>query len=146
MAVPRAGEVSVEIAASPKHVYALISDVTRMGEWSPECRQCEWIDDTTFRGHNRRGPIKWSTTAKVTAAVPGREFSFVVVFGDRDSTHWHYRMEPNGDGGTRLTESYEVVWVQWYFRVIDPMIMRDRQLRTGMRKTLERIKAVAERA
>ncbi|HAY67306.1 MAG TPA: hypothetical protein DCY82_03325, partial [Acidimicrobiaceae bacterium] len=31
-----AHEASIEIAASPEAVYDLVSDVTRMGEWSPE--------------------------------------------------------------------------------------------------------------
>ena len=35
-------EISRDIAASPEAVYAAISDVTRMGEWSEECHSCEW--------------------------------------------------------------------------------------------------------
>ena len=55
-------EVSRDIAASPEAVFAAISDVTRMGEWSPECHACEWGDGATapavgvtFTGHNRHG-------------------------------------------------------------------------------------------
>ena len=40
-------EVSIEIAASPEAVYALVSDITRMGEWSPECRECTWANGAT---------------------------------------------------------------------------------------------------
>lgn len=31
-------EVWRDVAASPEEVYSAISDVTRMGEWSQECR------------------------------------------------------------------------------------------------------------
>ena len=56
------GEARVEIDAAPLTVYELISDITRMGDWSPECYRCEWLNGATaaeegarFRGHNRLG-------------------------------------------------------------------------------------------
>ena len=35
-------EASIEIQASPEAIYALVSDLPRMGEWSPECRGATW--------------------------------------------------------------------------------------------------------
>ena len=35
-------EASIEIHASPEAVYALVSDLPRMGEWSPENIGGEW--------------------------------------------------------------------------------------------------------
>ncbi len=32
-------EASVEIDASPAQAWAVLSDLRRMGEWSPECRR-----------------------------------------------------------------------------------------------------------
>ena len=65
MATPTNDEVTIDVSAPPERVYGLISDITRMGEWSPECRRCEWIDGATgpavgarFRGHNRLGPVR----------------------------------------------------------------------------------------
>ena len=59
------GEARIEIEAAPLTVYELVSDITRMGEWSPECYRCEWLDGATtaapgarFRGHNRLGKIR----------------------------------------------------------------------------------------
>src|SRR4051812_29945801 len=58
-------EVSIEIEATPEDVYALVSDITRMGEWSPECRRCTWTKGASgpavgarFRARNKggRGP------------------------------------------------------------------------------------------
>ena len=72
-------EISRDIAAPPELVYAAISDVTRMGEWSEECHACEWhegfdgpVVGATFDGHNRHGEHEWITQGKVIEADPGR--------------------------------------------------------------------------
>ena len=36
-------EESIEIAASPDAVYALVSDIPRMAEWAPEHAGAEWV-------------------------------------------------------------------------------------------------------
>jgi uncharacterized protein YndB with AHSA1/START domain len=144
------GEASVTIATSPERAYALVSDVTRMGEWSPECRRCEWLDGATgptvgssFRGHNRVGRYRWSTTSQVMAAAPGREFAFTVMSEGRESTRWRYRFEPCEEG-TVVTESYEFRWAPKIHVVTNVLMRRDRWLRRGMQQTLGRLKAVAE--
>ncbi len=138
------GQASVFIAAPPESVYALVSDVTRMGEWSPECIHCEWIEGATgpavgskFKGTNKLGPYKWSTTPTVTEAQPGRLFEF-----DAGATTWRYEFAP-ADGGTQVTESFLVtsratkVYSSFLFGRVNKMTK-------GMLTTLERIKAVAE--
>jgi len=76
--------VSIDIAAPPEDVYTLVADITRMGDWSPECRQCTWTGGATgpaagarFKAPNqgRRGP-SWFNKPTVTTAEPGREFAF----------------------------------------------------------------------
>jgi uncharacterized protein YndB with AHSA1/START domain len=153
MTAPTTDKAQVEIAASPEAVYALIADVTRMGEWSPECHTCVWKDGTpgtvgsTFKGSNKNGLLRWSTIAKVIAADPGKEFAFATQAGDRESTVWRYRLEPTATG-TMLTESYEAVYVPKYIEIAERFILRGRpeQLKKGMQATIERIKAVAESA
>lgn len=61
MPTARRGQSSIDIAAPPDLAYDLITDVTRMGEWSPECYRCDWVDGVVaaipgarFRGYNRR--------------------------------------------------------------------------------------------
>lgn len=56
--------VTVEIAAAPDKVYAMVSDITRMGEWSPECVSCRWAKGATgpavgarFKATNRPEPV-----------------------------------------------------------------------------------------
>lgn len=149
------GEVTVHIDALPMDVYALISNVTRMGEWSPECVDAQWVDGATepavgarFRGRNRHGLARWSNKPRVTGVEPGREFSFVVGHLGRDMTRWTYRLEPS-DGGTDVTESFELLAsLPFYLRWTDRFAMgvKDRKadLEANMRETLNRLKAAAE--
>ena len=78
-------EVTVHMNASPDQVWALVSDVTQIGRYSPETFEGEWLDGATgpavgarFRGHvkrNQKGPTYW-TKCYVTACEPGKEFAF----------------------------------------------------------------------
>lgn len=147
------GEASVEIEAPAGRVYDLVADVTRIGERSPECYRVEWLDGATaasvgarFRGHNRIGPIKWSTVCTVTKADAGREFAFSVLSGHgREETRWRYVLEEIDPSRTRLTESYDFRWCPVLARIAEIPFPRDRQLRRGLAQTLARIKAETER-
>jgi len=148
-------EVTIEIHASPTAVYDLVSDIHRMGEWSPECHACEWIGSTTtaavgahFKGSNRRGLARWSTKPRIVVVDPGREFAFVTGHLGRDMTRWSYRFEANPDA-TRVTESFEMLrTMPWYFRLADRLLMgvQDRRsdLEANMTETLRRLKTGAE--
>jgi uncharacterized protein YndB with AHSA1/START domain len=141
------GEARTEIKASPEQLWGMVTDVTRMGEWSPETRRAEWLDGASgpsvgarFRGHNKMGPMTWSTVATITAAEPGREFGFSI---DSGGTVWRYRFEPSANG-TLVTESYEAPSGSRLARVLLALFRRQRQMVTGMERTLARLKAVAE--
>ena len=144
------GERTIEIAAPPERVYAVVSDLSRMGEFSPECRSVEWLDGATgpvpgarFVGRNRGGPMTWSRHGRVVSADAGREFSFVTEEGGRDSTLWTYRLRPAGSG-TSVTESYEVRWIPWWMHVADAVTFRRQQLARNMATTLARLKTSIE--
>jgi uncharacterized protein YndB with AHSA1/START domain len=151
MTTATTGQARVTIGASPLRVYELVSDITRMGEWSPECYRCEWLDGATtaavgarFRGHNRLGPTRWQIDAVVTVADPAREFSFTTVHANgREETRWRYVFDPVA-GGVDVTESYEFLWCPISNRIAELPIPRDKQLRRGIQETLNRIKAAAE--
>lgn len=145
-------EVSADIAADPKVVYDLVSDVTRMGEWSPETTSCRWLRGTgpavgaRFRGTNQRHLARWTTTCTVTAADPGRRFAFDVGWGPWAISQWSYDIEPTADG-CRVTER----WVDrrgTAMRVSSPAVMgivdRAAHNRRGMETTLAALKAAAE--
>ena len=147
--------VTVHIDASPEPIWALVSDVTKIGRYSPETFEAEWLDGATgpavgarFRGHvkrNGKGPIYW-TTCTVTACEPGREFAFGVGASDKPMNVWRYELQPAGDG-TDVTESFtlsptpplRLYWALFGWT-------RGRTNRDGMRRTLERIKAEVEAA
>ena len=148
-------EARARIAAPPQVVWGLVADVTRMGEWSPETTGCEWLDGADgpvvgarFRGHNRRGWSKWSTTCEVTACEPGREFSFVVGGARDPQTVWSYVFVPLR-GGTEVRESFELIApLTGLDRALTRMLARvkDREadLEDQMRQTLSRLKQAAE--
>src|SRR5690349_1644556 len=107
MPTAQQGRASIEIAAPPRLVYDLIADVTRMGEWSPECYRCKWLDGAReaapgawFRGYNRRAGVRWERSAVVDTAQRGRQFAFTTVNDrtGRRETHWQYTMEPSAAG------------------------------------------------
>ena len=154
MPTAQRGRSSIDIVASPDLVYDLIADVTRMGEWSPECYRCEWLDGATaaapgarFRGYNRRGPLRWERTAVVATADRGCEFGFTTVNdrAGREETRWLYTMEPSSSG-TLLTESFQFVWCSVPNRLAEALLPRGRQVNQGIEDTLRRIKKVAETA
>jgi Polyketide cyclase / dehydrase and lipid transport len=143
------------IGATAERIYDMVADLARMGEWSPECQRVEWEDGATgpaegakFVGHNRGGPrqlMRWSRHGRVLVADRGREFTFVTEEGGRESTMWRYRFEPV-EGGTRVTEAYEVKWIPTWARILDVPTNRHLELQVAMRQTLERLRAAAETA
>lgn len=144
------GQDKIQINAPPEKVWALVSDVTRMGEWSPETGKAEWIEGATgpavgvrFKGSNKRGWMRWSTKCTVTTCEPGKEFSFVVGTPEKPVTRWSYRFAPSG-GGTEATESFESVRYGAFLK----MLMRPEKAKAalveGVHKTLAKVKSVAE--
>src|ERR1700730_1906890 len=144
--------VTVHMAAPPERIWALVSDVTKIGSFSPETFEAEWLDGSTgpevgarFRGHvkrNGKGPTYW-TKCTVTASEPGGEFTFVVGTPKNHPMTWGYRFTPAGDG-TDITEFYEVadkVPVKLYWNIMGKA--RGRTNARNMQTTLERIKAAA---
>ena len=139
--------VTREIAASPEQVYAMVSELGRMGEWSPENEGGEWLQPgATFRGHNRNGTKSWTTVATVVDAEPGRRFSFRVTAGPVKVAQWSYDFEPVPTG-CRVTESWVDLRPRWFRPIAGRATgVSDRPThnRRGMELTLERLAATAE--
>jgi Polyketide cyclase / dehydrase and lipid transport len=145
--------VTVHMTATPEKIWALVSDVTKIGRYSLETFEAEWLEGATgpavgakFRGHvkrNQKGPTYW-TTCTVTASEPGREFAFGVGPADKPLNVWRYELSPSGDG-TEVTESFtlaQTVPLRLYWAVLG--WARGKTNRNGMQTTLERIKAEVE--
>jgi Polyketide cyclase / dehydrase and lipid transport len=100
---------SIVVARPAEFLYDMVSDVTRMGEWSPVCKACWWDDGDSLRvgawftGRNELPERVWETRSQVVAAERGREFTFVV---GGSLVRWSYTFTPV-DRGTQVTESWE---------------------------------------
>ena len=146
---------TARIAAPAHDLYDLVSDVTRMGEWSPENVGARWLGHASgpavgarFSGSNRRGWRRWSTTCTVIAAEPGRRFAFEVAFAGITVSRWSYEFRPEGDE-TVVTESWTDRRPGWFSLMAKPMMgIEDVRVhnRENIQETLANLKAAAERS
>lgn len=147
-------EDSLIVPGAPEDVYALLSDVTRTGEWSQQCYRCAWDDDARgvgarFTGWNRTPEREWHTTSEVVADVPGERFAWSVGPG---RAKWGYRMEraEGADGPrtllaeyTRTTPLFETTFAERYGdRAEEEMATRRKAAEAGIPETLEAIRRV----
>jgi len=150
---------SIVIARQRDVLYDLVSDVTRMGEWSPICKTCWWDDGdgprlgAWFTGRNesreRSGDTRsqWEIRAQVTVAHPGQEFAFVV---SGSWIRWSYKFA-DALGGTQVTETWTCLpqgvkrfHVRFGDGANDQIAERAGAAYLGMAETLAAIKRVAE--
>ena len=145
---------SVTVARDPEAVYALVSDVTRIGEWSPVCKACWWdepgagaVVGAWFTGRNVLPERTWETRSQVVAAEPGREFSWEVNDG---WVRWGFTIEPDG-AGSRLTQHWRFLpkgldgFRERFGADADAQIAQRSALAlSGIPATLAAIKATAE--
>lgn len=153
----RASDHSVLIEASSEVVWSLISDLTRMGEWSPHCVGAHLRGagpapepGTRFTGRNRNGWHRWNMKCTVVASDPGREIAWAVAFMGFSVAFWRYRLEPAGDGITRVTESWRDLrtFPLFHFKSTVRLVTGARDVYAttdaGIRATLAQLKAKAE--
>ncbi|HEX6247419.1 MAG TPA: SRPBCC family protein [Nocardioidaceae bacterium] len=142
---------TIDVAAPLETVWDVLADVSRMSEWSPECRRIVVLGSpkqgvgTTFLGFNRRGWAAWPTTSRVVRYEPGR----AVAWKTRESgATWSYELDPAGSV-TRVTGRRELPSYSLGTKVMAPLIGgaqgHDAELAEGIRTTLERIKVAVER-
>jgi hypothetical protein len=143
---------SASIAASPEKVYALVSDLTRMGEWSPEATGGRWVGGTgpapgvKFKGTNANGNRKWSTVVTVTEATAPTRFAFANKVGPMVVAEWAYDIAPSADGCT-VTESWvdrrnlAISFVGKYLTGVDDRVAHTRSM---LEETLANLKQTAE--
>lgn len=141
---------STTVRASAHDVYALISDVGRIPQWSPETARVQRVSEDRFRAWNRRRLGRWRTDARVVEAVPDERFSFVVEAMGGDWTQWTFTIEPGpGPDTVRLTEECRMcvplpTAVVLFERLF--LFVRDRRsdLQSNLQTSVERIRALAQ--
>jgi hypothetical protein len=81
--IKRSGQVEVVVHAPVEAVWEVLSDVTRVGEWSHECRSAEWLGGARaaapgvrFRGRNKTGRVRWSRVNEVVRVEGLREIAW----------------------------------------------------------------------
>jgi uncharacterized protein YndB with AHSA1/START domain len=144
--------VEEHIAADPVAVYQLISDITRMGDWSPETKSCRWVKGARsaevgarFRGSNRNGWHRWSTTCTVTAAEPGKRFAFNVDVLGMPVATWEYEIAA-AEGGCRIIERWtdrRASWLEKLSPLGTGVKDRGEHNRSTMAETLSRLRQAA---
>jgi hypothetical protein len=152
--VQKGSRVQVLVDADVRDVWRVMSDVTRVGEWSHECRSAEWrspdggpAPGVRFRGRNRAGLLWWSRTCEIVAVDEPREIAWRTVPTRLypDSTEWRIGLEPAG-AGTRITQTFRVLRAPWLLDRLYAWLVpshRDRDRRLA--EDLARIGAVARR-
>ncbi len=145
--------VSREIAASPAAVFAAITDITRMGEWSPETQSAEWNEGfdhaevgAEFTGHNRNGDKEWTTGARIVEFEQDRRFFFDCIVRDFVFSTWGYEIEPTESGClvTEHTQDHRPEAALERSAQISGVADRPTHNRAGMEQTLERLAAAVE--
>ncbi|MDY6809918.1 MAG: SRPBCC family protein [Actinomycetota bacterium] len=145
-------EASIDIKAPPEVVWSIVSDLARMGEWSPQCRKVIVRGGSVGMGTktinvNRRGLLVWPTTAKVVTFDPNREIAFRIA---ENHTVWGYEITPSADGVT-LTErrvAPEGRTTALSALIVDKLMGGndnfESELENGIKQTLAKIKTAAE--
>ena len=108
-------DVSQPIEASTDRVWAVVGDPVGMSDLTAECVDMEWVGGSTgpalgarFRGRNRSGWRRWSTSCTIIRYEPGSEIAWDVAFGPLPVARWSYRVEPGDAAGTSVvTERFE---------------------------------------
>jgi uncharacterized protein YndB with AHSA1/START domain len=147
-------EVSERVEAPPDAVWELVGDPVAMGDVTAECFEMTWIGGASgprvgarFRGRNRSGWRRWSTTCTIVRYEPAHEIAWDVAYGPFPVARWGYRIELDGDGRAVVTERFED-HRGLTLRAVGPLVRAtfdpEGHNRTNMAETLARIKARAE--
>jgi uncharacterized protein YndB with AHSA1/START domain len=101
-------ESSIDIPASPEHVWSLVGDPTASARWSPHVETIVVTTDgpvgvgTRTTNRNRIGDLEWETHAEIIEYTPPQVFAFRMR-GSR--AVWSFRILPLGDDLCRVVHA-----------------------------------------
>lgn len=143
-------QAEVDINAPVSRVWGLVSDLSRMPQWSPQCRMMKLLGPlrpgTRTINLNRRNMLFWPTTATITEVIPERKIAFRIPI---NTSVWSYELEATATG-TRLVETRHA---ENGMRAVSTAVTKaalggvdsfESELLEGMNQSLARIKAAAE--
>lgn len=140
---------SIDVATTPGRVWAVVADLRRTGEWSPECarvlplgalRRGGWLV-----GVNHRRAVAWVTLSRIVRYEPEVEIAWRVL---TNGAVWSYRLEPT-ETGTRIVETRDTPrgisrFARGFTRVLlGGQRAHDDELEAGMHAGLRRIRALS---
>lgn len=147
-------EQSIEIAASVADVWALVSDVRRIPEWSPQVDSTrlragaeEVALGVEFTNRNSEGELVWTTHGTIVRFEPEREIAFRI---EENWVVWSFELAPTSDDGTLLTQRRETpdglseLSIELTDGFMGGQQVFTQRLLDGMGTTLEAIRAAAE--
>lgn len=148
---PQPLTASIDVAASPADVWAVVADVRRTREWSPECSRVLPLGRVRLGaflvGVNHRNRVRWATVSRVIAYSPSQEIGWRVL---TNRSEWRYQLRPSSTG-TSLTQTrrtprgisrFALLFTQG---LLGGQIRHDTELKHGMNHGLHKIKAITER-
>lgn len=147
-------DVSVDVNVPPEKLWTLVSDLDRIGEWSPECIGVKWKGaagpqvGNKFKGRNRNGRHRWATDCKIVASTPNEEIAWESAFLGFRVARWGFKLEPT-DGGTKLHETWKdnrnpLLKVPALGAIVTGVKDRPESNQRSAEATLQRIKTAAE--
>ncbi len=144
--------VTRDIAASPEKVWALVTDLPRMGEWSPENQGGSWSKGATgpavgasFKGRNKNGKKSWGTTVIVNVCDEPSKFSFALMALGKNWCDWVYEIEetPTGCKVTHSWIDHRSTIADKLGKVVSGVSDRASHNRANMEVTLEKLAQAA---
>jgi hypothetical protein len=146
-------EVSETVNAEATALYDLVANLPEMGKLSPENTGGKWVGGATgptvgarFRGNNKAGWRRWSTSVKVTEADPGKRFAFHVSFAGVPIADWAYEFEGSGTTTTvrEIWDDRRPGWMDKLSGVAMGVPDRLGHNEANMNQTLATLKQLAE--
>lgn len=142
---------SITIDAPASELYETIADVTRIGEFSPQCKSARWDEGSGprvggwFTGHNERDGREWEMRCEVALAEPGRAFGWIVGGREEGTTSWSYTFSES-EGSTTVEETWEVLRLSERMQQLSEQELDELKARTisSMENTLATLKQKAE--
>ncbi len=138
-------ERELVIAAPPRRVWPVVSDIRRMPEWSPQAVSTrlragfERVEaGTRFTNRNSHGEMEWITHGEIVRFEVDREIAFRI---EENWVIWSFLLEPHEEGTTLVQRREAPEGISPFSRELTETYMGGREtfdalMSEGMSQTL----------